>query len=197
MQQSEISLKASGTQQNCSRYPAATVRSKVTLIAVRAVLDNAWRMTRPKLSIRPARKSDLAALIDLYRDDHLGVTREATEIDEAYQSAFDAIEADPNHMLVVGERHGKIVATLLLSFLPGLSRHGAWRAQIESMRVSGASRGQGIGQELLDWSIEKARQHGCSLVQLTSDRRRASAQRFYERAGFEPTHYGYKMSLEA
>jgi len=159
-------------------------------------LDNAWRMTRPKLSIRPARKSDLAALIALYGDDDLGVTREATETDEAYQSAFDAIEADPNHMLVVGERDGKIVATLLLSFLPGLSRHGAWRAQIEAMRVLGASRGQGIGQELLDWSIEKARQHGCTLVQLTSDRRRANAHRFYERAGFEPTHFGYKMSLE-
>ncbi len=124
------------------------------------------------------------------------MTREATETDEAYQSAFDAIEADPNHMLVVGERDGKIFATLLLSFLPGLSRHGAWRAQIEAMRVSGASRGQGIGQELLDWSIEKARQHGCTLVQLTSDRRRTNAHRFYERAGFEPTHFGYKMSLE-
>ena len=159
-------------------------------------MDNAWRMTRPKLSIRPARKSELAAPIALYVDDDLGVTREATEIDEAYQSAFDAIEADPNHMLVVGERDGKIFATLLLSFLPGLSRHGAWRAQIEAMRVSGASRGQGIGQELLDWSIEKARQHGCTLVQLTAARRRTNAHRFYERAGFEPTHFGYKMSLE-
>jgi GNAT superfamily N-acetyltransferase len=153
-------------------------------------------MTCPNLSIRHARKSELAALVALYRDDGLGVTREATEVDEAYQSAFDAIEADPNHMLVVGERDGEIVATLLLSFLPGLSRHGAWRAQIEAMRVSGASRGQGIGQDMLNWSIEKARQHGCTLVQLTSDRRRADAHRFYARVGFEPTHLGYKMSLE-
>jgi GNAT superfamily N-acetyltransferase len=153
-------------------------------------------MSRPKLSIRPARKSELAAPIALYVDDDLGVKQEATEIDEAYQSAFGAFEADPNHMLVVGERDGKIVTTLLLSLLPRLSRHGAWRAQIEAMRVSGALRGQGIGQELLDWSVEKARQHGCTLVQLTSDRRRANAHRFYERTRFEPTHFGYKMSLE-
>jgi len=153
-------------------------------------------MTQPKLSIRPARQSDLAALIALYGDDDIGVTREATEPDEAYQSAFDAIQADRNHMLVVGERGGKIVGTLLLSFIPGLSRHGAWRAQVEAMRVSRALRGQGIGQSLLNWSIAEARNHGCALVQLTSDRRRADAHRFYERAGFEPTHFGYKLSME-
>ncbi len=118
------------------------------------------------------------------------------EPDETYQSAFDAIQRDPNHILVVGERDAKIVATLLLSFLPGLSRHGAWRAQIESMRVSGELRGQGIGQALIDWSIDQARQRGCRLIQLTSDRRRDDAHRFYERAGFEPTHFGYKLSLE-
>lgn len=101
-----------------------------------------------------------------------------------------------NQILVVGEQDSKIVATLLLSFLPGLSRHGAWRAQIEAMRVSGSLRGQGIGKSLLDWSVAEARNRGCALVQLTSDRRRTDAHRFYERAGFEPTHFGYKMSLE-
>jgi GNAT superfamily N-acetyltransferase len=153
-------------------------------------------MTRAQLSIRSAQHCDIAALIALYGDDDIGVTREAMEPDEAYQSAFDAIQRDPNHILVVGERDAKIVATLLLSFLPGLSRHGAWRAQIESMRVSGELRGQGIGQALIDWSIDQARQRGCRLIQLTSDRRRDDAHRFYERAGFEPTHFGYKLSLE-
>ena len=153
-------------------------------------------MTHSKLSIRPARQSDLAALIALYGDDDIGVTREATEPDAAYQSAFDAIQADPNQILVVGEQDTKIVATLLLSFLPGLSRHGAWRAQIEAMRVSGSLHGQGVGKSLLDWSVAEARNRGCALVQLTSDRRRADAHRFYERAGFEPTHFGYKLSLE-
>lgn len=153
-------------------------------------------MSHLQLFIRPARQSDLAALIALYGDDDIGVTREALEPDAAYQSAFDAIQNDPNHMLVVGEQGNTIVATLLLSFLPGLSRHGAWRAQIEAMRVSGALRGQGIGQALLEWSIAEARERGCGLVQLTSDRRRDAAHRFYERAGFKPTHFGYKMSLE-
>ena len=150
-------------------------------------------MTKPTFSTRPARQSDLAALIALYGDDVIGVTREAAQPNEAYQSAFDAIQADQNHILVVGERYGKIVATLLLSFIPGLSRHGAWRAQIEAMR---ALRGQGICQSLLEWSVAEAGNHGCALAQLTSDRRRADAHRFYERARFQPTHFGYKLSLE-
>ena len=90
-------------------------------------------MKHHPLSIRSAQKDDLAALIALYGDDDFGKTREATGPDHAYENAFDAIEADPNHMLVVGEVDNMIVATLLLSFLPGLSRHGAWRAQIESL----------------------------------------------------------------
>jgi len=153
-------------------------------------------MTHPKLFIRHARENDLAALIALYGDDDIGVTREATEPDDVYHRAFDAIQSDPNHVLVVGELDEKIVATLLLSFLPGLSRHGAWRAQIEAMRVARAWRGQGLGQSLLDWSIGEARRRGCALVQLTSDRRRAEAHRFYERAGFEASHLGYKLPLE-
>lgn len=148
------------------------------------------------LSIRGANDGDLPALIALYADDDIGVSREATEVDAAYQSAFDAIQSDPNHLLVVGTYGDEIVATLLLSFLPGLSRHGAWRAQIEAMRVARNLRRQGIGQALLDWAITEARNRGCALVQLTSDRRRPDAHRFYERAGFTPSHLGYKLSLE-
>lgn len=153
-------------------------------------------MTRNTLSIRLARQTDLPALIALYADDDIGQTREKAKPDPAYQSAFDAIDADPNHLLVVGELDGVIAATLLLSFIPGLSRHGAWRAQIEAMRVARALRGQGLGRDLVDWAVEEARRRGCSLVQLTSDRRRTDAHRFYERAGFEPTHFGFKLSLE-
>ncbi|GAW34766.1 aminoalkylphosphonic acid N-acetyltransferase [Roseovarius sp. A-2] len=153
-------------------------------------------MTYPALFIRSARQDDLAALVALYGDDDIGVSRELAEPDVAYQGAFDAIQADPNHMLVVGERDGQVVATLLLSFLPGLSRHGAWRAQIEAMRVARPLRGQGLGRALLDWSIDEARRRGCTLVQLTSDRRRDDAHRFYEGAGFEATHLGYKLPLE-
>lgn len=153
-------------------------------------------MSDRTLSIRGANDGDLPALIALYADDDIGVSREATEVDAAYQSAFDAIQSDPNHLLVVGAYGDEIVATLLLSFLPGLSRHGAWRAQIEAMRVARHLRGQGVGQALLDWAITEARNRGCALVQLTSDRRRPDAHRFYERAGFTPSHLGYKLSLE-
>ncbi|SNS26089.1 GNAT family N-acetyltransferase [Antarctobacter heliothermus] len=153
-------------------------------------------MTHSPLSIRLAQQADLPALIALYADDDIGQTREWTTPDHAYQSAFDAIDADPNHLLLVGEMEGVIAATLLLSFIPGLSRHGAWRAQIEAMRVARALRGQGLGQMLLDWAVDTARRRGCTLVQLTSDRRRSEAHRFYESAGFSPTHFGFKRSLE-
>jgi GNAT superfamily N-acetyltransferase len=153
-------------------------------------------MDEQTLSIRPARQEDLAALVMLYGDDDIGVSRELAEPDSAYRDAFDAIQSDPNHMLLVGEAEGQVVATLLLSFLPGLSHHGAWRAQIEAMRVARHLRGQGVGRALLDWSVEEARRRGCTLVQLTSDRRRADAHRFYERAGFDATHLGFKLSLK-
>lgn len=146
--------------------------------------------------IRPARADDLPALLALYADDTLGQTREGGGIDAAYQKAFAAIDADPNHLLAVGEIGGELAATLLLSFLPGLSRHGAWRAQIESMRVASTRRGGGLGRQLLDWAIAEARRRDCRLVQLTSDRRRPDAHRFYETAGFEPSHLGYKLTLE-
>ena len=145
--------------------------------------------------IREANFADLQALISLYADDDLGVTRDGGAPDERYLAAFDAIEHDPNHMLAIGEIDTEIVATLLLSFIPGLSRHGAWRAQIEAMRVARAARGHGLGRKMLDWAIEQARLRGCDLVQLTSDRRRPDAHKFYERAGFAPTHLGFKLIL--
>ena len=148
-----------------------------------------------KLMIRPAVRADLPALIALYADDDLGKSREGGGLDDRYSSAFAAIDRDPNHVLVVGEVDGAIVATLLLSFLPGLSRHGAWRAQIEAMRVTGAMRGCGLGREMLDWAVARARERGCDLVQLTSDRKRDDAHRFYERAGFAPSHVGFKLFL--
>ena len=154
------------------------------------------RAVQPRrLDIRTATAADLPPLVSLYADDDLGRTREAAEPDPAYLDAFAAIDADPNHLLAVGEIDGVIAATLLLSFLPGLSRHGAWRAQIEAMRVAREMRGQGLGQEMLDWAIAAARERGCALVQLTSDRQRSAAHRFYERAGFTPSHIGFKMDL--
>jgi GNAT superfamily N-acetyltransferase len=147
--------------------------------------------------IRPAVASDVATVVALYADDDLGQFRESPqpEVSARYTDAFAAIARDPNHQLVVGVIEDDIVATLLLSFLPGLSRNGAWRAQIESMRVARPWRGQGLGRILLDWAVVRARDRGCDLVQLTSDRQRPAAHRFYEAAGFEASHVGFKLKL--
>lgn len=148
------------------------------------------------LTIRAATSGDIDQIVSLYADDMLGRTRDGfPDSNDPYQAAFDDIEADPNHVLAVGLLESRIVATLLLSFLPGLSRGGARRAQIEAMRVSSDQRGRGIGQAMLDWAIDEARTRGCQLVQLTSDRKRTDAHRFYERAGFAPSHIGFKLQL--
>lgn len=147
------------------------------------------------LLIRSARRADLPELIALYADDDLGKSRDGGEPNSRYVSAFEAIDADPNQFLAVGVVGEVIAATLLLSFIPGLSRHGAWRAQIEAMRVRSNMRGHGLGQEMLGWAVARAKERGCDLVQLTSDRRRPDAHRFYERVGFEPTHIGFKLFI--
>ena len=153
-------------------------------------------MTASSQRIRPARAEDLPAIVALYADDDLGRNRDGLAgLDDSYKQAFAAIQSDPNHLLVVGEQAGAVVSTLLLSFLPGLSRGGAWRAQIEAMRVAGHLRDQGLGRELLDWAVAEARARNCALVQLTSDKARDDAHRFYERAGFPPSHIGYKLTL--
>ncbi|WP_428929181.1 N-acetyltransferase family protein [Marinibacterium sp. SX1] len=155
-------------------------------------------MKTADLTIRPARAADIPVLVALYADDDLGKLREETGAapDQGYMEAFAAIDTDPNHVLAVGECDGRVVATLLLSFLPGLSRHGAWRAQVEAMRVARDLRGQGLGRQMIDWAVGQARARGCALVQLTSDQRRPEAHRFYEQAGFVPSHLGFKLRLD-
>jgi GNAT superfamily N-acetyltransferase len=115
---------------------------------------------------------------------------------DAYEQAFRAIDRDPAQLLVVAEAEGQVVATLQLSFIPGLSRRGALRAQVESVRVSAAYRGQGLGQAILTWAIAEARRRGCALVQLTTDKSRTGAHRFYERLGFVASHEGLKLPLQ-
>lgn len=145
--------------------------------------------------LRRARKGDLPHILALLADDQLGATRESADDLAPYERAFDAIDADPAHLLVVGELDGEVVATFQLSYLPGLSRKGSWRAQIEAVRVSGKLRGQGVGALMIEWAIGQARERGCSLVQLTTDKSRAAAHRFYERLGFVASHEGMKLTL--
>jgi GNAT superfamily N-acetyltransferase len=148
-----------------------------------------------QLVVRDATAEDLAPIVRLLAADQLGATREDPTDVAPYLDALAAIDADPAHMLVVGERDGRVIATLQLSFLPGLARRGAWRAQIEAVRVDHALRGQGIGEAMVRWAIEQARERGCALVQLTSDKSRSDAHRFYGRLGFTASHEGYKLKF--
>ncbi|WP_422758698.1 GNAT family N-acetyltransferase [Paenarthrobacter sp. C1] len=146
-------------------------------------------------SLRRARRGDLPRILALLADDQLGAVRESADDPAPYERAFDAIDADPAHLLVVGELNGEVVATFQVSYIPGLSRRGSWRSQIEAVRVSGELRGQGVGALMIHWAIDQARERGCSLVQLTTDKSRVAAHRFYERLGFVASHEGMKLKL--
>jgi len=146
------------------------------------------------VTFRDARRDEVPRIVALLADDMLGAGREA-EVDDAYWAAFDDIAADPRNRLIVAEADGQLAGTLQLTFLPGLSRHGTLRAQIEGVRVAAPWRGQGLGRAMIEWAVDAARQNGCGLVQLTSDKRRADAIRFYESLGFEPSHEGLKLPL--
>jgi GNAT superfamily N-acetyltransferase len=157
--------------------------------------------SRPVASLifRRARPEDLTVIVGLLADDPIGRTREsgAAELDECYADAFAAIERDPNQLLAVAERDGRVVGMLQLSFIPGLTRRGMWRGQIEGVRVASAERGGGIGRAMIEWAIAESRRRGCGLVQLTSDKRRSRAHEFYEALGFQATHEGYKLPLRS
>ncbi|MDT0170435.1 GNAT family N-acetyltransferase [Pseudarthrobacter sp. BRE9] len=151
--------------------------------------------------LRQATRSDLPAMVRLLADDALGAGREAAEDMAPYERGFDAIDADPAHLLIVGElvphgdESGPVVATFQLSFLPGISRQGAWRSQLEGVRVAAALRGQGLGKLMVEWAIQESRRRGCGLMQLTTHKSRSAAHRFYRQLGFEASHIGMKLAL--
>lgn len=149
------------------------------------------------VTFRSARRDELAAIVALLADDVLGATRElvATDLDPRYSAAFDALDRDPNQQLVVAVDGEMVVGTLQLSFLPGISRLGAWRGQVEAVRIAADRRGTGLGAAMMDWAVAACRARGCSQVQLTTDRQRFDAHRFYDRLGFTPSHLGYKLTL--
>jgi ribosomal protein S18 acetylase RimI-like enzyme len=128
-------------------------------------------------------------------NDSLGATRDSPDDLAPYLRAFRAIERDPNQILVVADGGDGPVGTLQLSIIPGLSRSGATRGQIEGVRVHSSRRGSGLGGTLFEWAIAESRRRDCALVQLTSDTSRDGAHRFYERLGFEATHVGFKLRL--
>jgi GNAT superfamily N-acetyltransferase len=146
------------------------------------------------VTLRRAVPDDLPEVVALLAADQLGVHREAADDLQPYRAAFDAITADPAHLLVVVEA-GRVVGTMQLSFIPGLARRGAWRAQIEAVRVRENVRNRGVGARMIGWAIDESRRRGCALVQLTTDKRRLDAHRFYERLGFVASHEGMKLAL--
>lgn len=153
---------------------------------------------------RDARREDVPAIVALLADDILGADRETAQVDAAYWAAFEQIQSDPRSRLIVAEAEGRnhrdgqdrqVAGTLQLNLLPGLSRHGMLRAQIEGVRIAAPHRGRGLGRTMIEWAIGQAREQGCGLVQLTSDKQRRDAVRFYESLGFKASHEGLKLTL--
>ncbi|MFG1868298.1 GNAT family N-acetyltransferase [Micromonospora arborensis] len=147
------------------------------------------------VTYREAVRADLPAVIALLADDVLGKARDFTVVDAAYEEAFADISADPRNQLIVAEQDGELVGCLQITYIPGLGRHGSERSLIESVRVRSDRRGEGLGRGLMTWAIDQARQRGCALVQLTTDKTRADAHRFYLGLGFAASHEGMKLTL--
>ena len=164
----------------------------VTVLATLHTSDSTARLRRATIG-------DLPSIVELLIDDPLGLAREGGDGPDAmepYVRAFEAVDADPaHHLLVVAEDDHLVVGTLQLSFLPGLARRGALRAQVEGVRVHPEKRNSGLGRALLQWAADEAERRGCALIQLTSDKQRADAHRFYTRLGYVSSHEGFKLEL--
>ena len=146
---------------------------------------------------REAQENDLPQLVAMLADDTLGVKREDTSqpLNQKYIQSFTRIHNDPNNELIVAVYSNQLVGMLQLTFIPYLTHIGSWRCLIEGVRIHSSFRGQGLGEKIFDWSIERAKERKCQLVQLTSDKQRPDALRFYEKLGFVATHEGYKLKL--
>ncbi|MEV5850034.1 GNAT family N-acetyltransferase [Streptomyces sp. NPDC051985] len=147
------------------------------------------------LEIRAAVAEDIPAIVGMLADDPLGARRESPDDLAPYLSALERLSADPRQRLVVAVREGRVVGTLQLSIIPGLSRRGATRSIIEAVRIHADERGGGLGTRFIEWAIDESRSEGCQLVQLTSDQSRTDAHRFYERLGFTASHVGFKLEI--
>jgi GNAT superfamily N-acetyltransferase len=154
-------------------------------------------MAEAPLSFRRAHLADVPAIVHLLADDPLGAMRERDEtpLPESYARAFRAIDGDANNELVVACREDRVVGVLQITFIPYLTYQGGWRALIEGVRVDGRERSQGLGRAVFEWAIARARERGCHLVQLTTDKTRPDAKRFYEGLGFVASHEGMKLHL--
>ena len=151
-------------------------------------------MTDP-VTFREAQRTDLTAIIRMLANDVLGQQREyfSEPLSEAYVSAFEEIQADAYQELIVAERAEEVIGTMQLSFLRYLSYQGGLRAQVENVHVRDDCQGQGIGEAMLRWAIARAQERGAHLLQLTTDKQRPAALRFYQKLGFVASHEGMKL----
>lgn len=149
------------------------------------------------ITFRMAAIQDLEDIVKMLADDSLGSQREKFEqpLPTSYIQAFEAITADPNNELLVACMADEIIGVLQITFVPYLTYQGGWRATIEGVRTSSAERGRGVGTKLIQWAIERSKERGCHLVQLTTDKKRGDALRFYERLGFVASHEGMKLKI--
>ncbi|MEF9905119.1 GNAT family N-acetyltransferase [Streptomyces sp. P9-A2] len=147
------------------------------------------------LEIRVAAAHDVPVIVGMLADDPLGAQRESPEDLGPYLAALERLSADPNQHLVVAVHKDRVVGTLQLTIVPGLSRRGSTRSIIEGVRIHADERGSGLGTRLIEWAIGESRRQGCQLVQLTSDNTRTDAHQFYERLGFSASHVGFKLAL--
>jgi len=147
---------------------------------------------------RDATLADLPAIVAMLADDDLSRGREdaSLPLDPRYEMAFADIDSDPNQRLIVAERDGEVIGTMQLSYLPGIAFRGAWRGQIEAVRIASSVRGQGLGGTMIEWAVEACRARGCRMVQLTSMQDRLDAHRFYEKLGWTKSHFGFKLKLD-
>lgn len=154
-------------------------------------------MNESSLTFRQAKRADLERIVQLLADDPLGAKRDvfSIPISSSYERAFDAIVEDSNNELIVVEQTGTVVGVLQITFIPNLTHMGSWRALIEGVRVAAEARSSGVGRRLFLWAISRARERGCRLIQLTSDKARPDAIRFYQSLGFIASHEGLKLQV--
>jgi len=154
-------------------------------------------MEHKKVTFRNALEKDVDFIVQMLADDVLGSTRERYEqpLPESYLNAFKAIESDPNNELVVACYGEEIVGVQQITFTPYLTRQGGWRATIEGVRIASTARGKGIGSKLIEYAVQRSKERGCHIVQLTTDKKREEALHFYEQLGFKASHEGLKLHL--
>ena len=151
------------------------------------------------MKLRKANKEDVSTIVKMIANDKLGRLREnfKTPLPDSYYNAFENIRNDNNQELIVIESDdGEVIGTLQLSFIQYLTYNGGIRAQIEAVRIREDQRRKGIGEKMFNWAIERAKERKAHLIQLTTDKKRPEALKFYEKLGFQATHDGMKLHFE-